>query len=308
MRSNASQSFADKEISPIQDGGFQTRMLEVQPGLIACVTSAFETPEHADDEPAQGDNEYIHLNCLLSGKYAAKVKDVSLLCEQGHVNMGFSDGEIFHTEHCENLLNLELMISPQLLYELAGEELSGLNFDADLAFFIKSASQCQRGSAAASRVASLIQDGVEHSLLLQSAVLDCLYWQLLALRGDKRHQDTDRLSPREEQQLNVAKSYLLTDLSAPPTIASLAKTVGLNQCKLKKGFKIRYGKSIYAYFQEERMLRAMNLLKNNNVTETAMILGYSNVSHFSSAFRKQFGVVPSVARRDLMPDIAIAMN
>ncbi len=35
----------------------------------------------------------------------------------------------------------------------------------------------------------------------------------------------------------------------------------------------------------------------NSVTETAVMMGYSNISHFSSAFRKQFGVLPKEIRR-----------
>ena len=32
-----------------------------------------------------------------------------------------------------------------------------------------------------------------------------------------------------------------------------------------------------------------------------MVLGYSNISHFSTAFRKQFGVLPKEARREICP-------
>lgn len=63
-----------------------------------------------------------------------------------------------------------------------------------------------------------------------------------------------------------------------------------------------FGTSVYGCFQEERMKRAMELLKNNNVTETAVALGYSNISHFSTAFRKQYSVLPKDARRELMYD------
>jgi hypothetical protein len=73
--------------------------------------------------------------------------------------------------------------------------------------------------------------------------------------------------------------------------------VGLNQCSLKRGFKAVFGTSLYAYFQAERMRHAKDLLPNNSVTETAVLLGYTNVSHFSSAFRRHFGVLPSAARR-----------
>jgi len=115
------------------------------------------------------------------------------------------------------------------------------------------------------------------------------------LQGNGSH--TDDIPLRERKLLVAARDRLLRDLDAPPTIAELARETGLNQLKLKRGFKQIFGSSIYALFQRERMDRARQLLQDHDVTETAMLLGYSNVSHFSSAFRKQFGVLPREARR-----------
>ncbi|MBK1650592.1 hypothetical protein CKO36_19065 [Rhabdochromatium marinum] len=131
-------------------------------------------------------------------------------------------------------------------------------------------------------------------LLLHAATLDYLHWHLAAFRPNG---ETKRPSLRECQQLDRARDLLLHDLSTPPTIAELARAVGMNQYKLKVGFKKRFGCSIYALFQEERMQRARHLLQLHNVTETAVILGYTNISHFSAAFRKQFGCLPSRARQ-----------
>ena len=39
------------------------------------------------------------------------------------------------------------------------------------------------------------------------------------------------------------------------------------------------------------------MLKQRGVTETAIALGYSNVSHFSSAFKKQHGLLPSEMKK-----------
>lgn len=102
---------------------------------------------------------------------------------------------------------------------------------------------------------------------------------------------------RERKRLLAARERLLEDLSAPPTITELAKEVGLNQLKLKRGFRLMFGMGIYSLFQCHRMERARELLCHHNVTETALILGYSNISHFSAAFRKQFGVLPSEVRK-----------
>lgn len=37
--------------------------------------------------------------------------------------------------------------------------------------------------------------------------------------------------------------------------------------------------------------------KGKTVTEVALDLGYSNISHFAAAFRKQFGINPGQMKR-----------
>jgi AraC family transcriptional regulator len=271
---------------------------EIKPGLIVCLSTSADLQMPGMNGSFPGDKDFIHFNCQLDGIFEAKVKDVLLDCRSGDINMGFSDGEIFYTQHSENFCSFALMIMPHVLFELAGEELTGLNFDADISFFVRQAGPNQRVTNAARQIAFLMQQTPTKSLLLHSAILDYLHWHLTALQENSKSKG---ISFREKKQLLVAKDYLLHDLSAAPTIAELSRVVGLNQCKLKKGFKSLFGTSIYAHFQEERMHKAMQLLKSNNVTETAMVMGYSNFSHFSTAFRKQFGMLPKEARREIEP-------
>ncbi len=301
----ANLSVNHKSSNELQATNFISNCFEIQPGLIVSISSATDIESTNSGATMAGDREYIHFNHLLQGKFAARVKDVALTCYAGDINMGFSDGELFHTQHSEDFCNLEIMIKPCVLHDIAGEKLSGINFDHEIGFFIKKGISCPKAKTAASRIVSLIKQSIHRPLLLHSATLEYLYWHLCALEVERSR---EHLSAREKRQLSVAKDYLINDLSSPPTIGELAKTVGLNQCKLKRGFKIVFGKSIYAYFQEERMHRAMDLLKNNNVTETAMILGYSNFSHFSTAFRKQFGLLPKEARRELVPDFKFCLK
>ncbi|WKL03272.1 helix-turn-helix domain-containing protein [Paenibacillus amylolyticus] len=51
--------------------------------------------------------------------------------------------------------------------------------------------------------------------------------------------------------------------------------------------------------RQVRLDNAMKLLRNqnNNVTEAAIAVGYSNVSAFSQQFYRKFGVKPSEMKR-----------
>jgi AraC-like DNA-binding protein len=81
--------------------------------------------------------------------------------------------------------------------------------------------------------------------------------------------------------------------NAPP-LTELSAETGLSLSKLKKGFKIVFGKTAYACLHEDRMERAHSLLSERrlNVSQVAWEIGYINVGHFSTAFRKQFGIRP----------------
>lgn len=73
----------------------------------------------------------------------------------------------------------------------------------------------------------------------------------------------------------------------------------LNEFKLKKGFKLLFGKSVFGYIKGLRMEHATRLLKDNKygVEEVAYLLGYEHGQHFSTAYKKHTGVSPSRVRR-----------
>lgn len=78
------------------------------------------------------------------------------------------------------------------------------------------------------------------------------------------------------------------------TIISLAESLDTNETTLKQAFKSAYGKTLFRYFQEKNMQAALEALKGGqSVGDTAAQCGYSYISHFSVAFKKEFGVSPS---------------
>ena len=94
------------------------------------------------------------------------------------------------------------------------------------------------------------------------------------------------------QQVELAlQQHLFKDF---PSIKELARIAGMSESKLKLLFRQVYNKSPFAYFQSLRMQKAMQLLDSRNlsVKEVAVQFVYINVSHFSAAFKKEFGILP----------------
>jgi AraC-like DNA-binding protein len=91
-----------------------------------------------------------------------------------------------------------------------------------------------------------------------------------------------------------ARALLISDLSLPPTIASLARSVLMSESQLKQSFREIFGLSIYQYFQFMRLEKARQLLASNNrtVKEVGYELGFTNIGHFSRLFERIYHVKP----------------
>jgi AraC-like DNA-binding protein len=98
----------------------------------------------------------------------------------------------------------------------------------------------------------------------------------------------------DAERLMKLRSIILSDLSVPPSLPSLAAMIGMSETKMKQLFKQTFGSSIYNYFQKVRMEEAAFLLKQGgySVSEVGLELGFSNLSHFSRLFESHYGTTP----------------
>jgi AraC-like DNA-binding protein len=98
----------------------------------------------------------------------------------------------------------------------------------------------------------------------------------------------------DREKVTKAREVLLQHIGQPITIKQLSRRVAMNECYLKKGFKEMFGTTIFDFYQSQRMEHAKYLLyeKGLSVTEVSALLGYSSISHFSTAFKKHTGLKP----------------
>lgn len=98
----------------------------------------------------------------------------------------------------------------------------------------------------------------------------------------------------EREKIMHAQLLIQEALDNPMTIKELSRKVAMNECYLKKGFKALVGKTIHEYQQELRIGKAKELLKQQgqSVSDVANMLGFSSISHFSTAFKKATGMKP----------------
>lgn len=103
------------------------------------------------------------------------------------------------------------------------------------------------------------------------------------------------LSKQDIQYIQQAHTILAENFDKHITIPKLARQAGINEAKLKEGFKELYGQSIHTYLQQLRLQKAQQLLLTTNmsVTDITYDIGYSHVTHFTSLFKKETGLTPT---------------
>jgi len=98
----------------------------------------------------------------------------------------------------------------------------------------------------------------------------------------------------DREKIDRVKQVILTNLAIPPRLKELATSVHLSEAKMRRLFKLVQGKSLYRYYEQERMKEAAKLIRTGEytITEVGYMMGFSNLSHFSRLFAKYIGTKP----------------
>lgn len=150
---------------------------------------------------------------------------------------------------------------------------------------------------------------------LKSAYIQLKLWELVVLFLDKVEAFGGKnilaqLRPDELERIRLVRALLDDRPAESYSLVGLARAVGTNEASLKRNFKAVYGTTVFGYLTARRMERAKALLLDNNlkVAAVAQEVGYKYASHFSAAFRKYFGYLPTKLLRSIvsMPSLLMA--
>lgn len=139
-------------------------------------------------------------------------------------------------------------------------------------------------------------DSIENIFINAQTQIILLYTTELMFANNHSFNYQSKFLANQEDRNKIikAREILLEHIHHPITIKTLSRKVAINECYLKKGFKEIFGTTIFDFYQSQRMEHAKYLLyeKKLSVTEVSASLGYSSISHFSTAFKKHTGIKP----------------
>jgi len=103
----------------------------------------------------------------------------------------------------------------------------------------------------------------------------------------------------EIDSIQAARDMIRKNIRYHFVIREIAQKVGMNEFKLKNGFRELFGNGVYEYLRGERMQAAQQLLMEagRSIKEIASMTGYRSVNSFIKAFKKMYGVTPGEFRK-----------
>jgi len=136
-------------------------------------------------------------------------------------------------------------------------------------------------------------DSLKRMFLFSKAV-ELFVLQTDSLRRSAERKVTWIKKEYDRERILFARDYLLKNIENPPTLPELSRLAGINEFKLKKGFKEIFNQPVFAWLADVRLETARKELmkKSKTVAEIAFELGFSSPQHFSNAFKRKFGVSP----------------
>jgi AraC family transcriptional regulator, transcriptional activator of the genes for pyochelin and ferripyochelin receptors len=137
-------------------------------------------------------------------------------------------------------------------------------------------------------------------LFLLSKTLELLVLSVQAHATSKQKRPLFLKKKSDKEKVIAARDMINENLTNPPSLSDVAKTTGLNEYKLKRGFKELFETTVFNYLTNQRLNLALEYLKQSSKTsaEIAFELGYKTPQHFNNAFKKKFGTTPNLVRNN----------
>jgi AraC-like DNA-binding protein len=135
----------------------------------------------------------------------------------------------------------------------------------------------------------------KHEGRIKRLFLEARIFELIIIYINQRHEkQAVTLKQEDVNKIMLAKQLVEHDLQKPNSLMELSRKAGINDYKLKKGFKELTGHTVFGYLYKIRMEKAHYFLskEKKTVNEVAFLVGYKNAQHFIVAFKKQYNILP----------------
>jgi AraC-like DNA-binding protein len=214
-------------------------------------------------------------------------------------NTDFEGKHIIHSDIFHALsINYDLSYLNNLLQSAGGGLLEQIGKSIDRKQNFLASPYSMHWHARMAEVIRAIQhcvfQGATRYIFIESKMMELFVLQMEYLRSVQTAPSNEKWSNADREKLFAVKEYLEQAYLEPVTLKELTYKFGLNEFKLKKGYKHFFQSTVFGHIHHLRMQKAKELLmeKQMNVSEVAYFIGYNNIGSFSAEFKKRFGCTP----------------
>lgn len=247
---------------------------------------------------------FLEVNLCLAGASRTRIEGVA-----GDSTMSAGEGGLFFGPEAtrgmmecranRRILTAEIAFSPPVLADLldlepCGSSLAGLADGSCDRSGARLSKTDRQATVAMRQILECPYCDTSRRVFLEAKAMELLAIQLSQPLEETRS-ETRPLRLDDIERIHEARRILSGRLEDPPSLMELSRMVGLNDFKLKAGFKQVFGTTAFGYLHERRIEEARRLIEAGemSVGEVALAVGYASPSRFAAAFKRRYGIRPS---------------
>ncbi|TCW87207.1 AraC family transcriptional regulator [Burkholderia sp. SRS-46] len=140
------------------------------------------------------------------------------------------------------------------------------------------------------------------AIYLESRVLELLAEAFAPLETDEADvtEAADAaLGSRDYRRMAELRAFLASDAAQALSLDDIARHVGMSANAMQRQFRTAYGTTVFDFIREHHLQRARLALERDavSVKQAAALAGYTSAANFATAYKRRFGVTPTLARR-----------
>lgn len=254
------------------------------------------------------EGETVEMHFTLQGISKTKVQNIQDL------SMNNNSHNIFYCNSLEgkvdwfsnNMFIFEVNLSPSFFAKYLPDDKTFENFKKQIQKKETGMMSDKGGYPITSKMYMVIQQIMNcnlkstfRKLFIESKILELLMLQMEQIQSYKTpFKKNEKITASSIDKMYYAKELISQKIDNPLSLSELSTILNTNECTLKKDFKATFNTTVFGYIKELKMKKAKSILLDSNYTisEVSDMIGYKNPQHFTTAFKKYYGFVPSKLR------------